>query len=77
MVQVKFTIGITRDQRKSDSYSATHIASSSSSFYVLFKVSSKGSSAFRTIGHHLSRNTTPVNFLHMFFPVIPILVYMF
>jgi hypothetical protein len=32
MVQVKFTIGITRDQRKSDSYSATHIASSSSSF---------------------------------------------
>jgi hypothetical protein len=36
-----------------------------------FKVSSKGSSAFWTIGHNLSRNTTPVHSLHMLFQVIP------
>jgi hypothetical protein len=37
-----------------------------------FKGSSKGSFAFRTIGHHLSRNTTPVHSLHVLFPVIRI-----
>jgi hypothetical protein len=30
-----------------------------------FKGSTKGSFAFRTIGHHLSRNTTPVHSLHV------------
>jgi hypothetical protein len=37
-----------------------------------FKGSSKGSFAFWTIGHHLSRNTTPVHSLHMLFPVTPV-----
>jgi hypothetical protein len=42
-----------------------------------YKESSKGSFAFRTIGHHLSRNTTSVHSSHMLFPVIPVLVYVF
>jgi hypothetical protein len=39
-----------------------------------FKGSSKESFASRMIGHHLSRNTTPVNSLHILFPVILVLV---
>jgi hypothetical protein len=37
-----------------------------------FKGSSKGSFAFWTTGHHLSRNTTPVHSLHTLFSVIRI-----
>jgi hypothetical protein len=42
-----------------------------------FKGSSKGSFAFWTTGHHLSRNTAPVHSLQMLFPVIPVLLYVF
>jgi hypothetical protein len=43
----------------------------------VFKGSSKESFAFRTIGHHLSRNMTPVHSLHVLFQVIPVVAYVF